>query len=126
MITNRKSGIPASIYLIYLEILKQFDNSEIKISKNAIYERIYRFLERSNYSIRVRTHIGQALPKDSLNLINIFHQTLKELCVYWINKIIENDLLVNIDETGLFLNLVFNNTINKAGEKNILIKTNGQ
>ena len=59
-------------------------------------------------------------------MINIFHQTLKELCVYWINKIIENDLLVNIDETGLFLNLVFNNTINKAGEKNILIKTNGQ
>ena len=42
------------------------------------------------------------------------------------HKIIENDLLVNIDETGLFLNLVFNNTINKAGEKNILIKTNGQ
>lgn len=126
IITNRKSGIPLSTYLIYLEILKQFDNSEIKISKNAIYERIYRFLERSNYSIRVRTHIGQALPKDSLNLINIFHQTLKELCVYWINKIIENDLLVNIDETGLFLNLVFNNTINKAGEKNILIKTNGQ
>ena len=59
-------------------------------------------------------------------MINIFHKTLKELCVYWINKIIENDLLVNIDETGLFLNLVFNNTINKAGEKNILIKTNGQ
>ncbi len=69
MITNRKSGIPASIYLIYLEILKQFDNSEIKISKHAIYERIYRFLERANYSFRVGTHIGQALPKDSPNLI---------------------------------------------------------
>jgi hypothetical protein len=59
-------------------------------------------------------------------LINIFHKTLKELCVYGINKIIENDLLVNIDETGIFLNLVYNNTINKAGDKNILIKTNGQ
>ena len=111
IITNRKSGIPVSTYLIYLEILKQFDNSEIKISKHAIYERIYRFLERANYSIRVGTHIGQALPKDSLNLINIFHKSLKELCIYGINKIIENDLIVNIDETGLFLNLVYNNTI---------------
>ena len=124
--SNRKSGIPVSTYLIYLEILKQFDNSEIKISKHAIYERIYRFLERANYNIRVGTHIGQTLPKDSLNLINIFHKTLKELCVYGINKIIQNDLIVNIDETGIFLNLVYNNIINKAGEKNILIKTNGQ
>ena len=49
--------------------------------------------------------------------MNVFHKTLKELCVYGINKIIENDLIVNIDETGLFLNLVYNNTINKAGEK---------
>ena len=29
IITNRKSGIPASTYLVYLEILKQFYNSEI-------------------------------------------------------------------------------------------------
>ena len=31
IITNRKSGIPVSIHLIYLEILKQINNSEIKI-----------------------------------------------------------------------------------------------
>ena len=78
IITNRKSGIHVSTYLIYLEILKLFDNSEIKISKHAIYERIYRFLERANYSIRVGTNIGQTFPKDSLNLINIFHKTLKK------------------------------------------------
>ena len=61
-----------------------------------------------------------------MNLINIFHKTLKELCIYGINKIIGNDLIANIDETGLFLNLVYNNTINKTGEQNIIIKTNGQ
>ena len=59
-------------------------------------------------------------------MINIFHKTLKELCVYGINKIIENYLIVNIDETGIFLNLVYNNIINITGDKNILIKTNGQ
>ena len=122
IITNRKSGIPVSIHLIHLEILKQIYNSEIKIY--SINERIYRFLERANYSIRVGTHIDQILPDDSLNLINLFHKILKELCIYGINKIIENEFIVNIDETGLFFNLVYNNTINKVGEKNILIKTN--
>ena len=36
IITNKKSDIPLSTYLIYLEILEHFDNSEIKISKHAI------------------------------------------------------------------------------------------
>lgn len=125
IITNKKSDIPLSTYLIYLEILEHFDNSEIKISKHAINERIYRFLERANYSIRVETYIRQTFPK-ALNLINIFHKILKEFCVYGINKIIENDLIANIDEAGIFLNSVYNNIINKTGEKNILIKTNGQ
>ena len=125
IITNKKSDIPLSTYLIYLEILENFDNSEIKISKHAINERIYRFLERANYSIRVETYIRQTFPK-ALNLINIFHKILKEFCVYGINKIIENDLIANIDEAGIFLNSVYNNIINKTFEKNILIKTNGQ
>ena len=85
IITNKKSDIPLSTYLIYLEILEHFDNSEIKISKHAINERIYRFLERPNNSIRLEPYISQTFPK-ALNLINIFHKILKEFCVYGIIK----------------------------------------
>ena len=32
------------------------------ISKEAIYKRIYSFLKRENYSLRIGIHIGQILP----------------------------------------------------------------
>ena len=41
--------------------------------------------------------------------------------MYGLYKIIENVLILNIDETGLFLNLGYNNAINKTGEKSIFI-----
>ena len=44
----------------------------VNISKEAIYLRIYRFLERENYSLRIGTHIGQMLPPDSIELIKNF------------------------------------------------------
>ena len=38
---------------------------------------------------------------------------------------IKFDLIVNCDETPLYFEMIENNTINFAGEKNIIIKTNG-
>ena len=41
-------------------------------------------MKRASYSIRVGTHFGQFLPDDSINVINLFHKSLKELYIYGI------------------------------------------
>ena len=41
--------------------------------------------------------------------------------MYGLSKIIENVLILNIDETGLFLNLGYNNAINKTVKKVYLL-----
>ena len=50
-----------------------------KYKKYTIYQRIYRFLKRNNFSFRYRTYIGQMLPDNSIALINNFLDNIKKL-----------------------------------------------
>ena len=54
--------------MIYVEILKQLTLDKYK--KYAIYQHIYRFLKRNNFSFRCGTYIGQMIPDNSVTLIN--------------------------------------------------------
>ena len=63
--------------MFYVEILKQLPLGKYK--KFAIYQRIYRFLKRNNFSFRYGTYIGQILPDNSITLINNFLDNIKKI-----------------------------------------------
>ena len=46
--------------------------------------------------------------------------------MYNLNKVINNYMIVNMDETALFLNMSPKRTINEKGDNTIMIKTLGQ
>ena len=63
--------------MIYVEILKQLTLDKYK--KYAIYQHIYRFLKRNNFSFRCGTYIGQMIPDNSITLINNFLDNIKKI-----------------------------------------------
>ena len=69
---NRKKGIPVTTENIFKYILNIYSGHNFNIIKHALYQRKYRFLKRSNYSIRRGSHIGQILPDNALDLITAF------------------------------------------------------
>ena len=87
---------------------------------------VYRFIKRYGLSIRRISHIGQIIPEDkNLKKMNFIYEVIqkrKELEI----DINEDYRLINMDETGLFLEMGFNTTIDFKGKKNIEIETNGR
>ena len=69
---NRKKGIPVTTENIFQRILNLYSGINFNITKHALYQRIYRFIKRSNYSIRRGSHIGQMLPDNTFDLITGF------------------------------------------------------
>ena len=63
--------------MIYVEILKQLPLGKYK--KYAIYQRIYRFLKRNNFSFHYGTYIGQMMPDNFIALINNFLDNIKNI-----------------------------------------------
>ena len=66
------------------------------------------------------------LPDNSITLINNFLDNIKKNKMYNLNKVINNYMIVNMDETALFLNMSPKRTINEKGDNTIMIKTLGQ
>lgn len=77
-------------------------------------------------AIRRTTHLGQYIQQNKNEIINNFKryiiQKRKELYI----EEDEDYRLINMDETGLFLEMGFNTTIDFRGNKNIDIETNGK
>ena len=122
---NRSLGICVNTHSIFLEICKQMEEN-VNISKEAVYLRIYRFLERENYSLRIGTHIGQMVPPDSIELIKNFISNIRKERAIRYNFEIDKNLIVNMDETAIFFSCPGNKTIQKTGKKTVVIKTTGQ
>jgi hypothetical protein len=95
--------------------------------KKTLQQRVYRFLQRNNYSIRKATHIGQPLPSKALDLFYEFFRDIvrkrAQLGIYDTKN--DYDRLVNIDETPIFFEMATDKTINKKGVKVISIETKG-
>lgn len=91
---------------------------------DTIYHIIYRFMKRHYLTIRTSTHIGQALPEESYDRMMLYLRTIIRLRRD--NKINEPYLMLNADETPIFLNMPSNKTIEKIGKKTITINTQGQ
>ena len=75
-------------------------------------------------TLRANTHIGQDLPEESYDRKMLYLRNIIRLRRD--NKINDPYLMLNANETPLFLNMPFNKTVEKIGKKNITINTQGQ
>ena len=119
---NKLSVSTKSILTYVCSLKNDFSNKKI----DAKIRRVYRFIKRYVLVIRSISHIGQLIPEDKyikkMKFIEEDFQKRKELEI----DIDEDYRLINMDETGLFLEMGFNTTIDFKGNKNIEIKTNGR
>lgn len=83
----------------------------------------HRFMKKFNLSIWAASYVGQQIPKNSEGPIYSF---LKEIInIRKIYDIDENNI-INMDETALTMNIPSNKTVHKIGSKTICIKTQRQ
>jgi len=95
--------------------------------KQTLQKRVYRFLERNNYSIRKASHIGQPLPNKAMDLFMDFFREINrkrhKLGIYDSKE--DHDRIVNIDETPIYFEMMSDKTVNKKGAKVISVETKG-
>ena len=80
------------------------------------------FMKRHDLSLRARTSLSQRLPADLEQKLVSFHtfvRTKREEDEF------ENSVIINMDETPVYFDLQPGKTINKSGEKSVLIRTTG-
>ena len=120
---DNKSPVSAKSILAYAWSLKP-DFSNKKIDTQIRW--VYRFIKRFGLSIRWISHIGKIIPEDKnikkIKFIEEINQKRKQLDI----DFDEDYRLINMDETGHFLEMGFNTTIDFKGNKNIEIETNGR
>jgi hypothetical protein len=103
-------------------------NPDLKDSKKkTLQQRVYRFLERNNYSIRKASHMGQPLPSKSLDLFLDFFREInrKRHKLRIFDSKDDHDRIVNIDETPIYFEMTSDKTINRKGDKVISVETKG-
>ena len=82
-----------------------------------------RFMDRNNFSVRRHTSLSQKLPTDLEVRLAAFYRHLRELRT---NKELDEDaLILNMDEVPMVFDTVPSKTLNKCGEKDILVRTTG-
>ena len=118
---RRRRGVGVSRALIRLEALKVAGKLKIKEFK-ASEGWCTKFMRRHSYSIRRPTKIAQKLPKHHENKIIDFqrfvirhrHQNNYEL-----------SCIGNMDETPVYQDMLPATTVNKKGEKTVILKSTG-
>ena len=78
-----------------------------------------KFMRRHQLSLRSRTSMSQKLPADLEEKVSSFHKFVKDQRV---EDEYEDKFIVNMDETPVFY-LVSNKTIEKQGNKSVIIRT---
>ena len=119
---NRKLNNPNTTWCLANEIFKYYPNLKNENYLN-ITKWIYRFLDRNHFSFRRSTHLGQALPKSS---IDIASQFLSSVYNSRLNMKYSDDLIGNLDETPLCINMAPNYSISQKGKKSVIIHTQSQ
>ncbi|MEL7341299.1 MAG: hypothetical protein AAGM67_12520 [Bacteroidota bacterium] len=84
---------------------------------------LYRFTHRHDLTVRRRTGDGYALPFDYQEQIREMTCKIDELRL---QHEIPDDLVLNADETGVFLDAVTTRTIDFKGEKAIRVRSSGK
>ena len=80
------------------------------------------FMKRHDLCLRAKTSLAQRLPKDLEEKIQSFH-------AFVVDKRAEDEfddhLIVNMDETPVYFDLVPGKTVNEKGAKSVLVRTTG-
>lgn len=123
VLSERQCGRIVTRALIRLKALQwAAKNKEDGLNFKATVSWCSRFMHRHDLVIRQKTKIAQKLPKDLDHKITQFQ-------TFVINQRKRNEYgmahIGNMDETPMFFDVVGNTTINKKGEKTILVKTTG-
>lgn len=119
--TRRQKGLGVSRALIRLEALKVARRLHIN---NFVASEGWctNFMRRNNYTIRCPTKIAQKLPAHYVDKIVSFQR-------FVIRRRTERDYAMcqigNMDETPIRLDMLPHRTVNKMGDKTILIKSTG-
>lgn len=123
VLSQRSSGYIVTRGLIRLKSIQWAEKNK-NISKNfkATASWCNRFMKRNNLTLRQKTKIAQKLPSDLEDKIQQFQSFI-------INHRKQNNYplahIANMDETPMFFDIVGNKTVNKVGEKTVLVKTTG-
>ena len=80
------------------------------------------FMKRHDLSLRAKTSLAQRLPKDLEEKIESFHKFVVEKRE---EDEFDDNLIINMDETPVYFNLVPGKTVNEKGAKSVLIRTTG-
>ena len=80
------------------------------------------FMKRHDLCLRAKTSLAQRLPKDLEEKIESFH-------TFVVNKRAKDEfddhLIINMDETPVYFDLVPGKTVNEKGAKSVLVRTTG-
>jgi hypothetical protein len=80
------------------------------------------FFRRHNFSLRAKTSLSQRLPADLEEKLESFHNYVNDKRDQYD---FGSDLIVNMDETPAYFDLAPGKTVNRTGEKSVLIRTTG-
>lgn len=86
----------------------------------------YRFLRRHGFSIRRIFHVGQFVPRDSSQLKTKFINEIIDARKNNYIDYLENEKVINMDETPCYLDMNMDTTIDFQGSKNIEIINSGR
>ena len=121
---NREIDIAVNSHEVVCEAIK-LKPELINKSYGALMKWCYRFLTRIGYSIRDITHQAGELKKNSKELaLNFFNYIYKLRREIFVNDKLE--LIGNVDETAIYYENIYNTTINKIGEKSVIVRTFGK
>ena len=80
------------------------------------------FMKKHDLSLRAKTSLAQRLPKDLEEKIESFHKFVVEKRE---EDEFDDNLIINMDETPVYFDLVPGKTVNEKGAKSVLIRRTG-
>lgn len=81
-----------------------------------------RFMKRHDLTLRAKTSLSQRLPADLEEKLENFNSFVTEQRM---ENEFDDSMIINMDETPMYFDLVHGKTINQKGEKSVLIRTTG-
>ena len=114
----RDLHLPVSVQLIKAEAIRRFKPKHPDFTASHGWST--RFLRRHNLTIRSKTSVAQKLPADL--------EDKKEAFLLNIAQLLEQDdfeLIVNMDETPAFFDMLPSRTVAPAGSKQVIIRSTG-
>ena len=120
ILIRRDAHLPVSTELVKAKakLLIKPHNPQFRASKGWLEK----FLSRHSLSMRARTSISQKLPAQLESKLESF---LNEVRVLRVRHGYSSDMIINMDETPMYFDMVPEKTISKKGKKEVRVRSSG-